>query len=111
MNQVINLYVDSLVNKGVNDQIVYTPVQGSMIVAPPGVFTDTTDAAGIINIPMYIQMDLGKPYPCTVTDGVETCSGTALSVMTAKWKAVTVYKGQTITMTSSSLITFTNTGS
>lgn len=116
-NQVITLYVDSLVNKGTNDQIVYVPTHGSMIIAPPGVFTGTTDSSGILLVPMYIQMDLGKPTPCT-TDPltfVETCTGTALSIMTANWRAVAqLASGQaqtTITTYGSSLITFTNTGS
>lgn len=118
-NQVISLYVDSLTGKDAsnpNNQIVYTPTQSSMIIAPPGVFTGTTDSSGVIIIPMYIQMDLAKPFPCT-TDPltlVETCSGKALSIMTANWRAVAqLAAGQTqttITTYGSSLITFTNTG-
>ena len=112
-NQVISLYIDSLVNKGPDDQIVYTPVQGSMIIAPPGVFTGTTDSSGIIIIPTYIQMALSQPSPCATdpATGEFHCTGTALSIMTANWRAVAVYAGQTITTTGSSLITFTNTGS
>ncbi len=111
-NQVISLYIDSLTNKDVNDQIVYTPVQGSMIVAPPGVFTGTTDSSGIIIIPMYVQMALAQPAPCSTdpATGVFKCTGKALSIMTANWRAVALFAGQTITTTGSSLITFTNTG-
>jgi hypothetical protein len=112
-NQVITLSVDSLTGKDSNDQIVYTPVQGTTIIAPPGVFTGTTDSSGIVSIPMYIQMALGIPAPCATdpTTGVYSCTGTVLSVMTANWRAVAVYGGQTYTTTSSSGITFTNTGS
>lgn len=109
-NQVISLYIDSLTNKGVDDQIVYTPVQGSMIIAPPGVFTGTTDSSGIVIIPMYVQMALAQPVPCKTEDGVFKCTGTALSIMTANWRAVAQFAGQTITTTGSTLITFTNTG-
>lgn len=111
-NQSISLYIDSLTNKDANDQIVYTPVQGSMIIAPPGVFTGTTDSSGIIIIPMYIQMAMAQPAPCSTdaTTGLLKCTGKTLSIMTANWRAVTLFAGQTITTTGSSLITFTNTG-
>lgn len=111
-NQSVSLYIDSLTNKDVNDQIVYTPVQGSMIIAPPGVFTGTTDSSGIIIIPMYIQMAMAQPAPCATdaTTGVLKCTGKALSIMTANWRAVAQFGGHTITTTGSSLITFTNTG-
>lgn len=111
-NQVVSLYIDSLTNKNSNDQIVYTPVQGSMIIAPPGVFTGTTDSSGIVIIPMYIQMALAQPSPCSTdpVTGVFKCTGKALSIMTANWRAVAQFAGQTITTTGASLITFTNTG-
>jgi hypothetical protein len=111
-NQVITLYIDSLTNKSTNDQIVYTPVQGNMIIAPPGVFTGTTDSSGLIIIPMYIQMALDQPAPCSTdpTTGIFKCTGTALSIMTANWRAVVQFAGQSITTTGSSLITFTNSG-
>jgi hypothetical protein len=111
-NQVISLYIDSLTNKDFNDQIVYTPVQGSEIIAPPGVFTASTDSSGIALVPLYIQMALAQPGPCSTdaTTGKFSCTGTALSIMTANWRAVADFAGQRYSTTASSLITFTNTG-
>ncbi|MEI6214828.1 MAG: hypothetical protein WCP10_12040 [Desulfuromonadales bacterium] len=111
-NQVISLYIDSITNKNFDDMIVYTPFQGNQIVAPPGVFTGTTDSSGNLIVPMYVQMYLNLPSPCSTnpTTGVFSCTGTAISVMTVNWRAVAQYAGQTITTTASSLVTFTNTG-
>lgn len=111
-NQVISLYIDSITNKSFDDQIVYTPLQGDLIVAPPGVFTGSTDSSGVVIVPTYIQMFLNQPGPCSTdpTTGIFSCTGTTISVMTVHWRAVTQFAGQTYTTTSDSLVTFTNTG-
>ncbi len=111
-NQVISLYIDTITNKSFDDQIVYTPLQGDLIVAPPGVFTGSTDSSGTVIVPMYIQMFLNQPGPCSTdpTTGVFSCSGTTISVMAVKWRAVAQFAGQSYTTTGDSLVTFTNTG-
>lgn len=111
-NQVISLYIDTITNKSFDDQIVYTPLQGDLIVAPPGVFTGSTDSNGILIVPMYVQMFLNQPGPCSTdpATGAFSCTGTTISVMTVKWRAVAHFAGQSYTTTGDSLVTFTNTG-
>lgn len=113
-NQAIKLYIDSITNKGFDDWIFYTPVQGALLRSPEpnNEFTTTTDSSGTAYIPMYIEMWLNQPSPCStdLTTGVFSCSGTTLSIMTIHWRAVTQFAGQSYTTTGDSLVTFTNTG-
>lgn len=106
--QVIDLYIDSITNKGFEDWIVYN----NGVKAPPEVFSSSTDDAGNVFVPMTIEMRLGLPGPCSTdaTTGVFKCTGTSLSIMTVHWRAVADFAGQLYTTLGDSLVTFTNTG-
>lgn len=92
--QSINLYVDSITNKEDFTEVIFEPIQGSQIVAPPGFLTSVTEGNGTAQIPMK------------VTVRIPGVSG-ALSVMTVNWRAVTTYQGVTFTTTGSSQFTVT----
>jgi len=96
--QAISLYIDSITNKQPDDQVEYNPVQGSMIIAPPGVFTGTTDSSGNVSVPMTIQMYVPPP-PAT---------GTTKHVIVINWRVVAVFGGKTFTLSGSSSQTVTN---
>lgn len=92
--QSINLYVDSITNKDDFTEVIFDPVQGSQIIAPPGFLTSVTDDTGTAKIPMRVTVRI----PAVAS---------ALSVMTVNWRAVTTYQGVTFTVTGSSQFTVT----
>lgn len=98
VGQSVSLYIDSISNKTPDDQVVFNPVQGTSIIAPPGVFTGVTDNSGNIVVPMTIQTKL-PPAPS---------SGSSKNVITIHWHVETVYDGIVFKQTGSSGQTVTN---
>lgn len=93
-NQIVELYVDSITNKGTDDRVVFVlPGQGE-ITAPPGWLTAATDTAGTVFIPMEVDATI---------PGIDS-----QHVFTINWRAVTTYNGLPYTVTGQSMVTITN---
>lgn len=92
--QSINLYIDSITNKDDFTEVIFNPVQGSQIIAPPGFLTSVTDSTGTAQIPMSIILTVPKKVG-------------ASNYVTLNYRAVTTYNGVTFTTTGSSQYTAT----
>ena len=92
--QVVSLFVDSITGQQIGERGYYEPTTGNQITAPPGVLTVTTDSNGSANIPIAVEM---------YVPGV---AGTENN-MVINWHAMTIYLGQTITVSGQSAIKFT----
>lgn len=93
-NQFVRLSVDSITNKATDDRVVFTPVQGAEITAPPGWLDVSTDTNGSAVIPM--EVDATIP------------AFDSQHVFTINWRAETTYHGLMYTVTGQSMITITN---
>ena len=60
-NQEVTISVQTIVNQRNGDQVVFFPVPGTEVIAPPGVIILTTDSNGTVILPIAVDMVSASP--------------------------------------------------